>query len=195
MEIKDIEKNSKIKVYKKGDILFFAGEQPKKIIFLTEGKVEMFKNDSNGDEITIGIFSPLSLIAEMPTMNNIPYPATARCKEDCVIYEISINEEIFLALNLPVVKLFVDSLKQKIEKLEKIISYLTISNAKTRVAKYIYDNRINLNTMTQRQIASMLRLTPEGLSRIFKKLKNDGVIKTVSKKIIIVDVEKLEKMI
>lgn len=193
MEVVEIEKNSKKRVYKKGDILFFAGDMPTKLLFLTKGEIEIFKHDSNGDEIIMGTFAPFSLIAEMPTLNNVPYPATARCIEDSMVYEMEISDEILSILQFRLFRFFIDSMTKKIEKLENIISYLTISDAKSRVAKYIYDNMSTLNNTTQRQIASNLRLTPEGLSRILKKFKEEEIIATKSKKIVILDLERLKK--
>lgn len=191
----ELEKISKKRIYKKGDILFFAGDLPKKLLFLIDGEVEIYKSDLKGDEIVMGVFAQFSLIAEMPTLNNIPYPATARCKKDSTIYEIEINDELLSVLNQPIVKFFIDSMAKKIEKLENIISYLTITDARIRVAKYLYDNRTNLSDLSQRQIASNLRLTPEGLSRILKRFKDENIVSTVSKKLMVPDINKLKEMI
>jgi len=49
-----------------------------------------------------------------------------------------------------------------------------------------------LSQLTQRQIASNIMLTPEGLSRIIKRFKKAGLVEVRSKKLYIIDAEGLK---
>ncbi|MDD5406705.1 MAG: Crp/Fnr family transcriptional regulator [Sulfurovaceae bacterium] len=185
-------KKRELEAYK---ILFYAGEQPKRFLILASGEVEVYKHDKKGNEIIMGQFIAPSLIAEMPTLKGIPYPATARCKSDVEMYEIDFESiQDYISKTSSLSQIFISSLTQKIQHLESVLRYATISNASARAATFLIDNEHQLHQITQRQIASNIMLTPEGLSRILKCFKKDGLIEVRVKKLYIVDRERLLKI-
>ena len=173
--------------YNKQEILFYEGETPKKLFVLLEGIVRLYKNTENNQETTIHQISHTSFIAEMPTFLNIPYPASAVCVEKCEVLEVSINtfkklcqEDSNFCLS------FIASLCNKIKILENHIS----QNSKTieeKLKDFFLQNQELLITLTQKQIAKSLNISPESLSKKKKNLKEKNLIKTQSGKIIFVD--------
>lgn len=173
--------------YNKQEILFYEGETPKKLFVLLEWIVRLYKNTENNQETTIHQISHTSFIAEMPTFLNIPYPASAVCVEKCEVLEVSINtfkklcqEDSNFCLS------FIASLCNKIKILENHIS----QNSKTieeKLKDFFLQNQELLITLTQKQIAKSLNISPESLSRVLKNLKEKNLIKTQSGKIIFVD--------
>jgi CRP/FNR family transcriptional regulator len=189
---KYLESVAKKREFKADKILFYAGEQPKRFLILASGEVEVYKHDEKGNEIVMGQFIAPSLIAEMPTLKGIPYPATARCKSDVEMYEIDFESiQDYISKTSPLSQIFISSLTQKIQHLESVLRYATISNASARTASFLIDNEHQLHQLTQRQIASNIMLTPEGLSRILKRFKEAGIVEVRSKKLYIIDRDKL----
>ena len=189
---KYLESVAKKRELEAGKIIFYAGEQPKRFLILASGEVEVYKHDEKGNEIVMGQFIAPSLIAEMPTLKGIPYPATARCKSDVEIYEIGFESiQDYISKTSPLSQIFISSLTQKIQHLESVLRYATISNASARVVSFLIDNEPQLHQFTQRQIASNIMLTPEGLSRILKRFKEAGIVEVRSKKLYIIDRDKL----
>ncbi len=176
-----------------GEILFYAGEEPKQFLILAHGEVEVFKHDKKGNEIIIGEFKAPSLIAEMATLERTTYPATARSNSDVIIYEIDLADlEPYISKNSsPLAQVFINSLTKKIQHLESVLKYATISNASARTASFLIDNEQQLSILTQRKIASNLMLTPEGLSRILKRFKENGLVEVIAKKLYIANRAKL----
>ncbi|WP_104721595.1 Crp/Fnr family transcriptional regulator [Helicobacter mesocricetorum] len=173
--------------YHKEETLFYEGENPKNLFVLLKGKISLYKSTEDNKEKTIHQISSVSFIAEMPTFLNIPYPASAMCIEECEVLEIGIKtfkrlcqEDSNFCLS------FIASLCNKIKILENHIS----QNSKTieeKLKDFLLQNQASLPTLTQKQIAKNLNISPESLSRVLKNLKAKNLIKTQNGKIIFMD--------
>lgn len=180
--------------YPKGSIIFYAGEEPRSLLVLMEGTVEVYKHDKDGNELPMGAFYPHSLIAEMALFESIPYPATARSLTDVTVFQIDFEAFMQHLLQNPKLILpIIHSLTQKIKKLEGVLRYTFIDDAPRRLARFFVDHEKTLGRMTQRSIAERLRLTPESVSRIVKTFKDKKWVEVRQKKLWIVDVESLRE--
>lgn len=188
---------AKQRTLRENEILFYAGDEPKNFLLLSSGEIEIYKHDAKGNEIIIGQFQSPSLVAEMATLEQIAYPATARCKSDVEIHEIALESmRTYIYKNSsPLARVLIGSLTKKIQHLESVLKYATISNASTRTASFLIDNEHQLLNLTQRQIASNIMLTAEGLSRILKRFKEDGIVEVKSKKLYIINRNKLLEIV
>jgi CRP/FNR family transcriptional regulator len=119
----------------------------------------------------MGRFTPYSLVAEMALFEEIPYPASAVFETDGVVIEIDFDRFKKEFLHNPQIALALfKSLSTKIKHLEDVIALNVVLGATARLAKYISDNEDIFNTIKQYEIAQYLHMTPETLSRSFKKL-------------------------
>jgi len=154
----------------KGEILFYEKDKPKHLTLLTEGTLKIYKTDPKNNEIILHRFSAYSLVAEMAVLEGIPYPASAAFLSDGSVVEIDFEKFKSKFLSNPTVSLeFFKSLSKKIKSLESVISLNIVLDSTERVAKYICDNN-GILEMKHNQIAQYLHMTPETLSRMFKKL-------------------------
>lgn len=183
-ELEYLHSITRMRTYPKGSILFYAGEMPKDLHVLDEGIVQILKHDPNGNEIHIAYFHPSDMIAEMAHFESIPYPATARCESDIRVFEI--NFEAFKSYLLDNPKLafaLIRSLTRKIKQLESIVHRSLIDDAQTRLVRFIIDHEKTLSTFTQRKIAELVSLTPETVSRIIHRFKEEGWVEVKQKKL------------
>lgn len=189
-------KISSLKEYKKGNIVFYEGDQPKKLKLLLDGIVKVYKVDAKGKEVILHFFQPQTLIAETAHMQKINYPATAICETDCKLLEIDYAsfEKDFLR-NPEISFKIIESLSKKVKALQNVITTNLTMNTFSRVCKFIYDNEKHINELSHRKIAAVLNITPETLSRHLSILKKDGVIVVNSRKIQIVDKERLSDIV
>jgi len=161
----------------KGEILFYEKDTPKSLTLLTEGSLKIYKTDPKNNEVVLHRFSAFSLIAEMAVLEGIPYPASAVFLSDGSVVEIDFEKFRSKFLNDPTVSLeFFKSLSKKIKNLEHVISLNLVLDSTERVAKYICEHN-GILEMKHNQLAQYLHMTPETLSRMFKKLIKLELIK------------------
>jgi CRP/FNR family transcriptional regulator len=107
----------------------------------------------------------------MVVLENIPYPASAAFETDGTVIEIDFErfkKEFFH--NPDVALLFFKSLSKNIKYLEDVIALNVVLDSTARLAKFLYDRNDVLSTLKHYQLAEHLHMTPETLSRTFKKL-------------------------
>jgi len=168
-ELKFLSTFSHKRHFKKGEILFYEKETPKFLTLLCSGVLKVYKTDVKNNEIVIHRFMPKSLVAEVAVLEGMDYPASAMFDSDGSVIEIDfIKFKNNFLTNPDVAFNFFKSLSQKIQYLEDVISLNIVLDATSRVAKYICQNEEALE-MKNNQLAQYLHMTPETLSRIFKK--------------------------
>ncbi len=190
-ELKLLASFSKKRVLTKGEVLFYEKELPTSLIFLVEGVLKVYKTDLKNNEVVLSRFKPVSLVAEMVTLEGLPYPASGSFDSDGVIIEVDFEKfkkEFFhnpdVALNI------FKSLSRKIKNLENVIALNIVLDSTARIAKYICENEEAL-TMKHSQLAQHLHMTPETLSRMFKKLVTLELVEKTSNGYVITNREGL----
>jgi CRP/FNR family transcriptional regulator len=157
--------------YDKDSILFYEKEEPTSLIFLIEGTLKVYKTDMKNNEIIMKRFTPFSMIAEMAILEGVPYPASASFETDGTVIEIDFErfkKEFFS--NPDIALMFFKSLSKKIKYLEDVISLNIVLDSTARLAKFICNNKDTLKSLKHYEVAKYLHMTPETLSRTFKKL-------------------------
>ncbi len=177
-ELEKIISISTIKRLSKEKILFYEGEKPEYFYLLIEGFVKFYKTDLKGNEIVIHFFTKPMFIAEMPSFENIPFPATAKAMREDSDF-LLIDRMKFLEL-LHADRKFsyyiIKSLMHKVRNLEQVINRNLIYDAMTKVCSFIKENPIAVANTKHKEIAIILNMAPETLSRILKKLKILNII-------------------
>ncbi len=194
-ELNKLEAISRFEKYGKSNALFYEGDPSDKMHILIDGIVKTYKTDMKDNEIVLHYFQPISLIAEMANFHHIPFPATSEFETDGAVIKIDypVFEKEFLknpAVSFEIIK----SLSYKLKNLENIITSQLTLDSTSRVAKFIYENGEEYQNVKRYKIASLLNVTPETLSRVFKKLKQTGFIKDDGKNFYIIDKVGLEKL-
>lgn len=180
------------KSYKKGNILFFEGDCPDKLLLLLDGIVKVYKVDPKGNEIVLHFFQPQTFIAETAHMERIDYPATCQCETACRVLEIDYLcfEESFLRNPEMSVKI-IRSLSKKIKLLQNVIATNLTMDTQSRLCRFLEENESHLSTISQRKIAAILNIAPETLSRTMAVLKKEGIVDVEKRKIRILDKARL----
>jgi CRP/FNR family transcriptional regulator len=175
-ELEQLATISRKRKFSKGEVLFYEKDESRFLTLLTEGILKVYKTDPKNNEIVLHRFNPKSLVAEMAVFEGIPYPASAAFETDGEVIEIDFIKfkENFLC-NPDIAFIFFKSLTQKIKYLEDVIALNIVLDSTARVAKYICQNEEVLE-MKYNQLAQYLHMTPETLSRVFKKFAKLGFI-------------------
>lgn len=175
--IKKIESFTTEHKVSKDNIVFYEGDEPRFLYLLVKGVIKLYKTSSSHKEVVLKYFHGNELIGEVANFEGIAYPATAKAYSDVEVLKIDfekLKEIIFsnpnMAFNIQT------SLIKKIKNLENIISTNLVLDSKERVAKYIYDHTDDFFETKNIEIAEILGVSPETLSRILKFFKDNEII-------------------
>jgi len=165
-------------------VLFYEGDESKYLFLLTSGIVKLYKTSSANRKIILKYFHAQELIAEVANFENMPYPATASAFTDVEFLKIDFEKLKEYIFSNPELSFKIQtSLIKKIKNLEKVISSDLVLDAKERVAKYICENPTDFFIQKNIEIAEILNITPETLSRILKYFRDHNLISIKEKTI------------
>lgn len=168
--------------YSTGEIIFYEGEESTYFHILVQGDVNVFKTTSNDETIMMHRFSAPSLFAERATLKSIPFPATAQAVGDVEVFKLKRDPFLMFLRDDPDLSiLMISSLSDKLNALEQTINLHTAPNVMAKVIKLILNDPSLFNRLKNIEIARILNITPETLSRTITKLKDHGVIQTKTK--------------
>ncbi|NPA88126.1 MAG: Crp/Fnr family transcriptional regulator [Epsilonproteobacteria bacterium] len=182
-DIEEVKKFTIVKKLKKDEIVFYEKENPAYLHLLVEGIARVYKVDSKGNELIIHKFSPVSLIAELANLENMPYPANCAMDSDGVILKIEFEKFKKFMKKGDVCFSIMSSLLRKMKYLDGLIQANLVLDTETKIAKFIYENPEAFEDLKQHSIASLLNIKPETLSRKLKKFKELGIIENIGSKL------------
>lgn len=180
--IKKIETFTTEHKISKDNIVFYEGDEPKFLYLLAKGVIKLYKTSSSHKEIVLKYFHDNELIGEVANFEGIPYPATAKAYSDVEILKIDFDKLKDIIFSNPNMAFNIQtSLIKKIKNLENIISTNLVLDSRERVAKYIYNHVDDFFETKNIEIAEVLGVSPETLSRILKFFKDNNIINVKTK--------------
>lgn len=195
-QLEKLKKISVVKKYNAKEILFYEGDTPIYLYVLLQGTLKVYKTNHKGQQIFLHQFYPGGLVAELTHFENIPYPATAEFTSNSEVLRIdyaALEKDFFK--NPDISMEIIKSLIAKHKILIEIIQNEVILTADAKIAKFILENGELFTTLKNTQIASILNITPETLSRTLSRFKTSGWIEMDDKHAVhILDKNPLEEM-
>jgi len=201
-EEKDIlKKNHTSQSYKKGEIIFKEGDKPSGLIWLSEGKVKIFKMSLEGKEQILHIFGPGEPFGEVPVFHGQPFPANAVALVKSKLLFFPRREFVNLVTDNPSLALnLLAMLSLRLRRFAHQIESLSLKEVPGRLASYLVylaeeqgtSDQVTLD-IPKGQLASLLGTIPETLSRIFAKMTEEGLIRVEGRTIYIDDLEGLQE--
>jgi CRP/FNR family transcriptional regulator, dissimilatory nitrate respiration regulator len=184
---KQLEELSKIsfeKSFLDGENIFLEGESSQYLHILLEGRVDIVKANSKFGEFFLHSINPISMIAELPTFERLPFPASARAGG--MVKILKIEFDIFkdkMLSNPDVSYKFIKSLLQKMKILEGFIQKELNLGAEEKIINLLSEVQDIFEQKKHVDIAKILNISPETLSRTLRKLKEQGVVELDGKRV------------
>ncbi len=152
----------------------------------------MFDTDLKGEIIPKNQITCGDIFGLIAQIQNRPFCLSARSENDCEIAKIDFEKFQKYISNPPfsdrIIKMLSNSIVQEIE-FHKLQKY----DATTRVIYTLLNFPHKFVKKKKYMLAKELNMSPETLSRILSKLKNEGIICYCEKAIKVLDKEKLKK--
>lgn len=174
--LNEIKQNAITRSYSKDSIVFYEGDTSKYLYVILEGIVKMYKTTPKGTQIQINRFEAPAMVGEYACFENQPFPASCEFVTEGKMVMIPFRH-ILKNLDDGQFSLeLIKSLTAKVMVLSALIHKETIFSSEAKVAKMLIENVEIFSKLKYNEIAAILNLTPETLSRIFKKFKNEQII-------------------
>lgn len=185
--------------YKKGAIIYHAGDQADTLYIVSKGKIKIYRLSESGKEQLVRILSPGEFTGELALFKKDFYESFAEAMEEtnvCMIKQSDLQE---LLLKYPSISLkILNEFSNRLEQSEKQMTRFATEKVETRLAHFLAeclsdDQSTELTLpMSRKDLASYLGTSPETISRKLSDLEMQGYIKQKAhKKIEILDLDGL----
>lgn len=190
------------RAYAKEENLFQQGDPGSGFFIVQSGRIKIFKLSTDGREQILHIFEEFDHFAEVPALDGKPYPAAATAIEAAQV--LFFPRQLFLSLLTQEPDLAINLLKsfaRHLRHFSNLVDDLTLREIPARLANYLLrlsqqSNSAEIITLdlSKGQLAARLGTIPETLSRIFAKLKRQGLLDVEGRQIKLLDLERLREL-
>ncbi len=188
--------------YTRGRTIFLEGDPGIGFYMVVSGKVKIYKMSLEGKEQILHIFGPGEPFGEVPVFHGTPFPAsaTALVNTEALFFPRREFVELVTA-NTSLALSMLAMLSLRLRRFTTQVEQLSLKEAPARlVAHLMYlveeqgrEDRVELE-IPKGQLAGLLGTTPETLSRIFTRMKEDGLIGMEGKIIYLLDLPALREI-
>jgi len=194
--------------YKKGDSIFFEGKEANTLFLINQGKIKLFKYTKDGREQILDILSEGDFFGELNLFKEGEYSFNAEAVEATKLCTLTKENMREIILRRPEIALkILEVIGERLTKLETLAQNLATNDVEVRIANLIFElkekygrnisNGIEIKLpITREDMSHYAGVARETISRKLKKFEEEGIIKLIgNKKMIILDEEKLENYI
>ncbi len=192
--------------FRKGESIFCEGEEATGFYLLLSGSIKLCRISPDGREKVLHFVQPRETFAEAAFFGDGKYPAEARAMEAGeVLYLPRAGLMELMARNPGFSLNLVVSLSLMLRKFARQIEELSFNDVTSRLASFLVRRIDEKSTsyggityidlgIRKGELASRLGTASETISRTFKKLKDEGIIEVQGGRVVVHQLEKLQKL-
>ena len=188
--------------YNKNDIIYNEGDHSNYIYLITEGAVKCHKLDDQGKELTIALYKEDDLFGYTSFTHNLPHKETATAIKNTQLMGISILQlSDILDSNHKVAIALIDLLTDDLSNTKEQLLQMAYSSVNKKTANTIIQFAEHINRKPQDPIkisrsdlASVAGVATETFIRTLTNFKNDGLIKSEGRNIVVLDLDRLKEI-
>lgn len=175
-QLQELQRHIQVRHYTKDSIVFYEGDESDYLHLLLDGTVRLYKTTPKGTQVHIHNFEAPEIIAIFAAFEKIPFPATCEFLIKGTVGLIPLKQIYNCLHNVDFSLALISSLSKRMKVLSDILHKETVFSSEAKIADLIYNNATSFQHLKNNQIASILNITPETLSRTLTKLKKEGII-------------------
>lgn len=193
------------KKFKKGEYIYVPEEHADKVYFLTEGRVKIGAYGEGGKEITKAILSNGEVFGELSLIGEDKRRDFAFAMEATTLCIITVEEMKDLMKEYSGLQLFIMKIMgNRVLDMEQRLESLVFRDSRTRIVEYLIDlahkkgQRVGYETLVRRflthqEIANMTATSRQTVTTVLNELRSKNLITFNRKRLLIRDLEELEK--
>lgn len=189
--------------FKKGEYLYRQGDVDSRFFFILRGRVQIFTGREDGAEFVLEVMGQWAICGEGAAFDRQPRFSSALALENTEVIVFDVNEVCRAFQEIPefaVALLRITSMKQRILGIRA--QYLASSKPESRIAELLHrladlygkpqEGAVMIDiSLTHEQIAAMTGTARVTITRVLKRLREQGAIQTRGKQIWILDATRL----
>ena len=199
-EMLEVAAITRDKTFKKGEMIYMAGDKGEKLYVIHSGKVKISRFTSSGKEQVIRILGPGEFMGELSLFSSATMTDNGEALEDTTMCIIGGSDFKKLMKKYPDISFkIMEELSKRLEKAENLIENISLHSVEKRLAQTLLSmansrDEINLK-MSKRDLASHIGMSQETLSRKLSAFQELGIIRLVGHRgIIILNKNALEEI-
>lgn len=204
-ELTNLIEDRNINFYKKKQTIYTEGNHPSRLFYIRKGKVKIFKSNTDGKELTVGLFSEGDFLGYTALLEGTVYKDTAEAIDDTEIAIIPREEfDALINSNREVAQKFIQMLAQNVSEKEEQLLNLAYNSLRKRVAdalmslyaKYKKESQEIFSIHISREdLANIAGTATESLIRTLSDFKSEKLIEIRDGNIYVLDPIKLQRML
>lgn len=182
--LKSLREISYYKRFERNEAVFREGDKYRGPFMVTEGTFKIFISGDDGKESILNFFGQGKLLACGPMfLSSDTYPASCSAISDGCLVAFKYPELKTVLDHVPeLAHYFVCKTIELMQSLKNKIETITLKTAENRILDYFKslgaeDHAVSLN-IPKNQLAALLDLTPESVSRMINQLTKKGLLLT-----------------
>jgi DNA-binding response OmpR family regulator len=190
--------------FKSRQILYSAGQRPKRVFYILEGKVKTAKTSHDGKELITHIFGPGDFLGYTPILEGLNYAETAEILEDARLMLIPRDEFIkLISEDLHITRQFLQIISKNVSQTEEQLVNLAYNSLRRKVAYgllQIFDkfrsehDEKEIFHISRENLAQVTGVAKESLIRTLSDFKDEKLIELLPGKIRILNEAKLRNL-
>lgn len=174
--------------YKKGEIIYSAGDRSDSLYVVNTGKIRIYRLSDSGKEQIVRILTPGDFTGELALFRESIHESYAEALEETKVCMITRSDLKEFLIKFPSISLkILSEFSNRLEASEKQTTRFATEKVETRIALFLAECIENENQsmefvlpMSKKDLASYLGTAPETLSRKLTELEDAGYIKQMS---------------
>ena len=162
--------------YSKDSVVFYEGDTSEYLQILLDGTVRLYKTTPKGTQIHMHNFTAPEIIALFAAFEDVPYPATCEFLTEGTVGLLPLSKIYECLHDVDFSLSLIGALSKRMKLIADLFHKETIYSSEAKIADVIYNNPTVFERLKNGEIASILNITPETLSRILTKFKKEKII-------------------
>lgn len=196
--IKHLSENREVRHYRKKDIIFREGENPRWLYFVESGKVKVYKTSEDGRELIVKVAQAGDFLGFLALFQEDAYPESAAALEDCAVKLVPKSDFAALVFgNRDVNARFIKMLASHVAEREQQLIELAYNSVRKRVATalvHLHEQGGTSINLLREDLASLAGTAKETLIRTLTDFKNEGLVDIHDGSISVLNINKLRHL-
>lgn len=186
-EMMEIAQIASSRTFEKGEMVYEMGDTGKMLYVLYTGRVKVFRLNISGKEQISRVVEPGEFIGELALFSALPLTDYAEALERTTMCTLDGARFKTLLQKYPEIGFkIMDVMSRRLEGLEDTIEAINLKSVKQRLAQKLLEMSTGADEfslpLSKGDLASMLGMSQETLSRALANLQNEGLITVLAQR-------------